>query len=722
MGPTRARANLRVAAGPPTGSAPLDLNDPGLYVNRELSWLDFNQRVLDQALDDTHPLLERVKFLAIVSSNLDEFFMVRVASLLRKLRAAADRTSIDGMTVPALLAAIRQRAAGMLKDSTTCWNGQLRPALANEGVRFLDPCDYTDAIRRYLTGYFHSEIFPLLTPLAFDPGHPFPFISHRSKNFAVVVRPQRRTRLARVKLPPALPRFVPIPASEGGKQAAPFQFAFLEDVIRGNLDQLFPDIDIVSAHLFRVIRDAGVESLDDSGDDLLESVDRTLKQMRHAPPSLLHVEAAMPRRVLTTLIDNFEVDDDIVIRSNQRLDLADWIALHRLPLPYLKDAPFVARAWWDPQRSPCVFDDIREQDFLIHHPFESFSAVELFLQQAATDPHVVGIKMTLYRVGAHSPIIDLLIAAAEAGKQVAVLIELKARFDERNNIEWAERLEDAGVHVVYGVENLKTHCKLCLVVRKEADRIHRYVHIGTGNYNRATACVYTDFGLFTADPGVLDEVAEVFNALTGYSRRNDYAHLLVAPVTLRTRLRNLFEREIEHARAGRPARIIVKNNAITDPEMLRLIYRASQAGVRLDLIVRGACGLRAGVPGLSENVHVRSIVGRFLEHSRAYHFENGGNPELYMGSADLMERNLDRRVETLVLVRDAGIARHVRDVIFDAYLRDTERAYALRDRTYQRIEGPAGEPSFNAQEFLLEWYANDDGSGRPELPSEAKDD
>jgi len=706
----------------PANGTPADLNDSSLYVNRDLSWLDFNQRVLDQAIDDTHPLLERVKFLAIVSSNLDEFFMVRVASLLRKVRAgAADRISIDGMTIPALLAAIQQRAAGMLKDSTACWNGQLRPALAAEGVRLLDPPDYTDAVRRYLAGYFHSEIFPLLTPLAFDPGHPFPFISHRSKNFAVVVRPQRRTRLARVKIPPALPRFVPVPSSAGGRQAAPFQFAFLEDVIRANLDQLFPEVDIVGAHLFRVIRDAGVEALDMSGDDLLDSVDRTLKEIRHAPPSLLQVEAAMPRRVVTTLVDNFEVDDDIVIRSNQRLDLADWIALHRLPLPHLKDAPFVARAWWDPLRDPCVFDDLREQDFLIHHPFESFSAVELFLQQAATDPHVVGIKMTLYRVGAHSPIIDLLIAAAEAGKQVAVLIELKARFDERNNIEWAGRLEDAGVHVVYGVENLKTHCKLCLVVRKEADRIHRYVHIGTGNYNRATACVYTDFGLFTADPGVLDEVTEVFNALTGYSRRRDYAHLLVAPVTLRKRLRDLIEREIEHARAGRPARIVVKNNAMTDPEMLRLIYGASQAGVRIDLIVRGACGLRAGVPGLSENIQVRSIVGRFLEHSRAYHFENGGNPELYIGSADLMERNLDRRVETLVLVRDAGIARHMREVVFDAYLRDTERAYVLVDRTYERIQPADGEPRFDAQEFLIQWYANDDGHGRPELPADAKE-
>jgi polyphosphate kinase len=703
----KTRASLRIAPAAPPVPIPADLRDPSLYVNRELSWLDFNERVLDQARDAGHPLLERVKFLAIVSSNLDEFFMVRVASLMRKERAGrATWLSIDAMTIPALLAAIRQRAAGMLKDAAKCWNGELRPALAKEGVLFLDPGDYSGKVARYLASYFHSEIFPLLTPLAFDPGHPFPFISHRSKNFAVVVRPQRRARLARVKIPPLLPRFVPIPASETGRADGSFVFAFLEDVIRANLGQLFPDVPIVGAHLFRVIRDAGVEVLDETGDDLLETVDRTLKEMRHAPPSLLQVESNMPRRIVTTLIENFEVDDDIVIRSNQRLDLADWMALYRLPMPHLKDAPFVPRALWDPQRDRCVFDDIREEDYLVHHPFESFSAIELFLAQAASDAHVVAIKMTLYRIGAQSPIIDLLIAAAEAGKQVAVLIELKARFDERNNIAWATRLEDAGVHVVYGVENLKTHCKLCLVVRREADGIHRYLHIGTGNYNRTTAHAYTDFGLFTADPGVVSDASEIFNALTGYSRRSDYEHLLVAPVNLRTRLRELIEREIEHARAGKPARIIIKNNAITDPEMIEALYRASQAGVRADLIVRGACSLRPGVPGLSENISVRSILGRFLEHSRAYHFDNDGNPELYIGSADLMERNLNRRVETLVLVRDTGIARHVRDVVFDAYLRDTDSAYVLVDRAYERLQPAAAEPRVNAQQQLLDWYAN----------------
>jgi polyphosphate kinase len=686
--------------------SPVELDDPSLYVSPELAWLDFNQRVLDQALDDYHPLLERVKFLAIVSGNLDEFFMVRVASLLRKHRAGDDRVSIDGMSIPTLLAAIQQRAAGMLKDATRCWNECLRPALADEGVRFLDPDEYTDEVRRYLAAYFSSEIFPLLTPLAFDRGHPFPYVSHRSKNFAVVVRPDRRNRFARVKVPPRLARFIPIPQSALPQGAAAFAFAFLEDVIRLNLDQLFPDVTLVSAHLFRVIRDAGIEALDDNGDDLLETVDRTLKQIRQAPPSLLQVEANTPNRVVDTLVENFEVDDDIVIRSGSRLDLADWMALHRLPMPHLKDKPFTPRPVWDPARDPCIFDDIREQDYLVHVPFESFSAVELFLQQAATDPHVVAIKMTLYRIGAKSPIIDMLRAAAEAGKQVAVLIELKARFDERNNIAWAGQLEDAGVHVVYGVENLKTHCKLCLVVRKEADRVHSYVHIATGNYNRTTAHTYTDFGIFTADPGAVREVSEVFNALTGYSRRTEYSHLIVAPVTLRSRFRALVEREIEHARAGRPARIIVKNNAITDPEILKLFYQASQAGVKLDLIVRGACGLRAGVAGLSDNIHVRSTIGRFLEHSRAYDFENGGHPELYLGSADLMERNLDRRVEVMVPVRNMAIARHLREVVFDAYLRDTDRAYVLVDRHYERVAASKTGRRFNAQEYLIHWYTH----------------
>jgi len=422
-------------------------------------------------------------------------------------------------------------------------------------------------------------------------------------------------------------------------------------------------------------------------------------------PSLLQAESAMPRRVLNILVENFDVDDDIVVRSAERLDFSDWMALYKLPLPQLKDPPFIPRTLWaKAHHDNCVFDDIREEDYLVHHPFDSFAAVETFVKQASTDALVAGIKMTLYRIGENSPLVDLLIDAAEAGKQVAVLVELKARFDERNNINWATRLESAGVHVVYGVENLKTHCKLCLVVRKEGDGVRRYAHIGTGNYNRATSQVYTDFGLFTADPVILDDISDLFNFLTGYSYRRDYKELLVAPVSLRARLTALLQREMEHAREGRPARVIFKNNAVTDPGIIRELYRASQGGVSIDMIVRGACCLRPGVEGVSDRIRVRSIVGRFLEHSRIYYFANGGQDEVYIGSADLMERNLDRRVETLCRISEGAILRHIRDVVLNAYLRDNDFAYALVDTDYGRVTRSDGEPRLSAQEYLMDWY------------------
>lgn len=674
------------------------LHDPSLYTNRELSWLEFNQRVLDQAIDDHHPLLERLKFLAIVGSNLDEFFMVRVATLRKRQRANLEQVSPDGLTVSEQLAAIRERATLMLKDQADCWQRRLRPALEDAGVRFLETDQYTDKVRRHLSAYFMAEIFPLLTPLAFDPGHPFPFMSNRSKNFAVVIRHNRRTKFARVKIPDILPRFIPVPADDGRA------FAFLEDVIRLNLDALFPEIDVVDAHLFRIIRDTDMEIQEDLASDLLESVDKSLKQLRSAPPSLLQVDTGMPRRVLKLLMENFEVEDDIVVRSGDRLGFSDWMTLHGLPIPSLRDAPFVPRTLWDAaHHETSVFDDIREQDRLLHHPFDSFSAVETFISQAAADPHVVAIKMTLYRIGQDSPLIELLIDAAEAGKQVAVLVELKARFDERNNIQWANRLEAAGVHVVYGVENLKTHCKLCLVVRREIDGVRRYVHIGTGNYNRGTAQVYTDFGLLTADPELGADVSDVFNYLTGYSKRTAYRQLLVAPVSLRAGFLTLLERETTHASEGRPAHIILKNNAITDPAIVRALYRASRAGVDVDLIVRGVCCLKPGVPGVSERIRVRSVVGRFLEHSRVYWFANGGHDDLYLSSADLMERNLNRRVEAVCRIRDEGIIRHIRDVVLDAYLRDSDRAYVL---TGNRYDPATSEPGarVNAQQELLAWY------------------
>ncbi len=680
-----------------------DLEDPALYINRELSWLEFNQRVLLQAEDARHPLLERVKFLSIVANNLDEFFMVRVATLLRKYRNDIEAISPDGLSTEQQLDAIRVRSNRMMADIERCWSETLRPLLAAENIQILDPADYTPAVKQYLRDYYRQNIHPVLTPLAFDPGHPFPFISNLSMNLAVVVEQSGHTRFARVKLPDVLPRFVPIPPSEVGREGD--TFALLEDVVKLNVALLFPGVDVRSAYLFRIIRDTDMVIQEDEADDLLESVDRTLKELRYGDLSQLLVESSMPARVLNILIENFEIDEDIVTRTDGRMGYGDWNALTRLHRPQLKDTPFSPSTIWATEDEG-IFDAIQERDHLVHHPFESFSAVETFLRVAVDDPHVIAIKITLYRIGPNSPLPDLLIRAAEGGKQVAVLVELKARFDERNNIVWANRLESAGVHVVYGMVNLKTHCKLCLVLRKELDGIVRYAHIGTGNYNRVTSQVYTDFGLFTARPNVLDEVTEVFNYLTGYSNKWDYRELLVAPHHLRKAFTALVEREAEHARAGREAGMIIKNNSVADPEMIRVLYRASQAGVPIDMIVRGVCCLRPGIPGVSETIRVRSVVGRFLEHSRLYYFVNDGQPEVLIGSADLMERNLDRRVETLCHVRDAGVRGHLRDVVVGTMLTDTDRTTELRnDGSYHPVAVEAGAEPINAQERLLEIYA-----------------
>ena len=543
----------------------------------------------------------------------------------------------------------------------------------------------------------------MLTPLAFDPGHPFPFISNLSMNFAVVVRHGGRIKFARVKVPDVLPRFVPLPESLGH---GPHTFVFLEDVVRANIHELFPGTQVHGAHLFRIVRDADLAIEDDDADDLLESVDRSLRQLRRGPISLLKVEANMPARVLDILVENFGVSDDVVVRSSERLGFGDWHQLARVHRPDLKDPPFSTRSLWRADEDPeVIFDLIRYQDLLVHHPFESFTTVETFLRAAVHDRQVIAIKMTLYRIGADSPLIPLLIEAAEAGKQVAVLVELKARFDERNNIRWARRLESHGIHVVYGFAALKTHAKLCLVIRQEAAGVQRYVHTSTGNYNPVTAKVYTDLGLFTADPEVVADVSDIFNYLTGYSNQREYRSLVVAPMQLRTRIRELIRREAEHARAGRPARIIAKMNAVTDDQMIRELYSASQAGVEIDLIVRGICSLRPGIPGVSERIRVRSIVGRFLEHSRVFWFENGGHEELYLSSADLMERNLDRRVETMTPIRDRALLAHIRNVVLDAYLRDTAAAFTL-DSTgrYHRLATRTPD-DFSAQQALLKHYA-----------------
>ncbi len=696
-----ARPALRIVE--PAEFDPGDLKNPALYINRELSWLEFNQRVLDQALASSHPLLERVKFLAIAATNLDEFFMIRVSTIQKNLRQGIEDVAPDGFNTQAQLDAMRSRGVRMLHEIGLCWE-QLRPLLAAERIVLLEPKEWTAEIREYLHTCFSRDICPVLTPLAFDPGHPFPHISNLSKIFAVVVRHAGRTKFARVKVPDVLPRFIPLPERFEVQKA--LSFVFVEDVIRANMQELFPGTQVKGAHLFRIIRDADLEIEQAEADDLLETVETSLKQLRRGAVALLQVGTDMPARVLNILIENFEMTEDLVERTDARVGFGDWMQLTRIHRPELKDVPFSPPGLWRHDEDPeVIFDQLRYQDQLVHHPYQSFVSVEAFLRAAVKDPHVVAIKMTLYRIGADSPLIDLLIEAAEAGKQVAVLVELQARFDERNNIIWAKQLESHGIHVVYGFADLKTHAKLCLVVRQEPDGIQMYVHTGTGNYNPTTAKVYTDIGLFTADRDVVADVSEVFNYLTGYSNQKEFRSLLVAPIQLRSRLSELIAREAEHARAGREARIVLKVNSITDDQMIRVLYKAAQAGVSMDLLVRGICCLRPGIPGVSDNIRVRSIVGRFLEHSRIFWFLNGGHEEMYIGSADLMERNLDRRVETLTPVRDPEIVAQLRDVVLAGYLRDTDRAMAL-DAAGHYARPDASSGGFNSQDFLLKHYAD----------------
>jgi len=691
-------------AAAPARATDRPLTDPAFYLNRELSWLDFNRRVLAQAEDRSHPLLDRVKFLAIVGANLNEFFMIRVASLLRKQRTGTEDVSPDGMSTEEQLVQVRKQAAEMLALQAKCWTRELRPQLADAHIHFLDPADYSPAITQHLETYFAREIWPVLTPLAFDPGHPFPYISNLSLNLAVVVKHGGRTKFARVKIPDVLPRFVPLPdrLATRGHQT----FVFLEDIIRANLPRLFPGTTVKGAYLFRVVRDADLVIQEDEADDLLESIDKSLRQRRHGALSMLKVESSVPRRVLDILIENFEIEEENVFRTKERLGFGDWMQLTQLHRPELKYPPFQPAPIWEDDDAEAIFGELRHHDRMVHHPFQSFGAVEAFLRAAVDDPLVIGIKMTLYRIGPNSPMVDLLVMAADAGKQVAVLVELKARFDERNNILWAQRLEAAGVHVVYGLLNLKTHCKLCLVVRKEADGIRRYAHLGTGNYNSITSRVYTDIGLFTSRDAIVEDASDLFNYLTGYSSQQQYRELLVAPVSLRSGLTQLIEKEIAAAEAGRPTGIIMKINAITDPEMVRHLYRASQAGVRVDLLVRGVCVLRPGVPGISDHITVRSIIGRFLEHSRIFWFANAGDPKVYIGSADVMERNLDRRVEVLCPVIDPKLADHLRSVVLHAYLHDTHRGRLLTaNGGYEPDASAAAGESLSAQDFLLSCYA-----------------
>ncbi len=675
------------------------------FSDRELSWLAFNQRVLELAEDPTVPLLERAKFLAIFASNLDEFYMVRVAGLKRRIATGIAVKAASGLLPREVHEAILRGSRELMVRQAAVFTDEVLPALAKEGIELLRWDELTPVERDDIHRLFHERIFPVLTPLAVDPAHPFPYISGLSLNLAVVVRNPvtDSEHFARVKVPPILPRFLAV-----GEQ----RFVPLEDVIASNLDQLFPGMEVVQHHTFRVTRNEDVEVEEDDAENLLQAMERELMRRRFGPPVRLEVEETVDPHVLDLLVRELAISDSEVFALPGPLDLTGLWGLMGLDRPELKDAPFLPRtnrelAEVESATSPDILAAVRDHDVLLHHPYDSFStSVQAFLEQAAVDPNVLAIKQTLYRTSADSPIDAALIDAAEAGKQVLVLVEIKARFDEGANIKRARKLEEAGCHVVYGLVGLKTHCKLSLVVRQEGDGIRRYAHIGTGNYHPKTARLYEDLGLLTADQQVGEDVANLFNVLSGYSMNTTYARLLVAPHSIRKGLVERIEREIENHRLGRPSGVRFKVNSIVDEATIDALYRAAQAGVPVDVWVRGICAIRAGVPGLSETLRVRSILGRFLEHSRIYWFAAGGNPEVWIGSADLMHRNLDRRVEALVRLASP---QHVEELtaLLDLGLAESTAAWELLPdgRWERRTHGPGDVPLLDIQDFLIQLHA-----------------
>ena len=620
-----------IPASDPVASSPKN-EAAALYINRELSWLDFNRRVLQDAADPRHPLLERVKFLSIFNSNLDEFFMIRVSGLKEQVQAGLSEDGPDGLTVSEQLREIRKVIVQDVAEQRRLLTTDVLPRLAEQGIRIVGYEELEDHERETLRAYFEREVFPVLTPLAFDPGHPFPHISNLSLNLAVTVtNPEEGERFARVKMPDVLPRLVPVqsPGSDNllvGTPRQPQRFVWLEQLIAANLEKLFPGLEVTESFAFRVIRDADIEIQEDEAADLSRTIEASLLERRFGSVVQLTVDSAMPQRLRNLLMSNLLIGPDDVYAEDSPLGLADVRQLLKMDRPDLKDPPFAPRIPAALRASgEDIFTILRSQDVFLHHPYDSFTPVIDFLQAAAHDPQVLAIKQTLYRVGSHAPVVAALMDAAAQGKQVAVLVELKARWDEENNLEWARALEKAGVHVAYGMLGLKTHAKIALVVRKESDGIRRYVHLGTGNYNATTARMYTDMGMMTSRPEIGADATELFNYLTGYSVQSTFRRLLVGPVSLRSSLLERIDREIEcHARTGN-GRLIFKMNSLVDRAMIQAIYRAAQAGVQVDLLIRGVCCLRPGVPSISDGVKVTSVVGRFLEHSRVYYFHNGGD-------------------------------------------------------------------------------------------------
>jgi len=672
-------------------------------LNRELSLVEFFRQVLDEGLDDRNPLLERLRFLTIFSSIVDEFFMVRVSSLMESLEEGTTQLSPDGLNTEEQLWEIQHRLRPMIDEQGRAIRDDILPALAAEGIVLASLGSLSIAERVELDQFFAEQVFPVLTPMAVDPAHPFPYISGLSLNLGLMVEAPSQNgsashangaRFVRLKIPPVLPGLIPVRDS-GSK------FVFLSELISANLTGLFPGMQAGLPHAFRITRDADVDVREDEADDLLRALQQGLRRRRFGAPVRLEVAATMPRQMVDYLTESLGLIPESVYRVDGLLNVADLLVLCNLNRPDLKfkKLPATIPARLRSRRS--VFDVIKDGDLLLHHPYTSYSAVTNFIRSAATDKDVLAIKICLYRTGQKSEIAEALIQAAEMGKQVTALIELKARFDEENNIEWARRLEHAGVHVVYGLLGLKTHCKLSLVVRREDGALRRYVHIATGNYNPTSSCTYTDLGLFTADQDIAADASEFFNYLTGYSRQADYRKLLVSPVNLREKLTQLIRRETENAQAGKPARIVAKLNRLADSKVIDTLYEASNAGVQIDLIVRGVCMLRPGVAGLSENIRVRSIVGRFLEHSRVFYFLNDGDEEIYMGSADWMFRNLSRRVEVVCPITDPKLKKYLQDEVLSAYLRDNVHARELdADGSYRRIRSQSEVERFSSQTYF----------------------
>jgi len=674
------------------------------YSNRELSWLAYNARVLAQAEDPNLPLLERLKFLAIFASNLDEFYMVRVAGLKRRADMGLQVTSADGLSPREVLATLADRTRDLAQRHARGFRDDVTPMLEAEGIHIRRWEALDDEEKARLTEYFRAMVFPVLTPLAVDPGHPFPYISGLSLNLAVLVRDHDSStqHFARVKVPNNVPRFVVV-----SQNAVESEFLPLEDLIAEHLPMLFPGMRVVEHHLFRVTRNADFEVDEDRDEDLLQALERELVRRRFGPAVRLEVTDDIDGEVLELLISEIDVQPEDVQHMPGLLDLSSLWQVYDVDRPALKERPFVPAThprFAEGETPKSVFATLRDGDVLVHHPYESFAtSVQRFIEQAAADPHVLAIKQTLYRTSGDSPIVDALIDAADAGKQVVALVEIQARFDEQANIKWARALERAGCHVVYGVVGLKTHCKTALVVRQEGGQIKRYAHIGTGNYNPKTARLYEDLGLFTADEAICADVTDLFNVLTGYSRQTEYRSLLVAPQGVRSGLIARIEREIEHVRAGGKGHIQFKTNHLVDELTIDALYRASIAGVRVQLLVRTFCTIRAGVPGLSENITTRSILGRFLEHSRVYYFGGGGRPEFWIGSADLMHRNLDRRVEVLCQVADPRARAHLHDCLELAFAPDTAAWDLHPDGGWIRAGGPG---KIDLQERLMKRLAH----------------